>query len=53
MDSIGTPFCCAYDEDKTVGFLYLKQTGKDNVEPAVMGVNLWEEANPCQIYHEC
>ena len=37
-DSIGKTFWCAYDEDKTVGFLYLKQTGKDTVELAVMGV---------------
>ncbi len=31
------PFVCAFD-DKSVGFLYLKETGKDTVEIAVMGV---------------
>lgn len=31
-------FFYAYDDEKTVGFLYLKQTGKDTVELAVMGV---------------
>lgn len=29
---------CALEEDKPLGFLYLKQTGKDTVELAVMGV---------------
>ena len=37
-DSAGKSFFCAYEEDKPVGFLYLKQTGKDTVELAVMGV---------------
>lgn len=37
-NSAGTPFFCAYIEEKPVGFLYLKQTGKDTVELAVMGV---------------
>ncbi len=31
-------FFCAYDQDKPVGFLYLKETGKDTVELYVMGV---------------
>ena len=31
-------FFCAYVDEKPVGFLYLKQTGKDTVELAVMGV---------------
>jgi len=31
-------FFCAYDEDKPVGFLYIKETGKDTAELAVMGV---------------
>lgn len=31
-------FFCAYIDEKPVGFLYLKQTGKDTVELAVMGV---------------
>ncbi len=31
-------FVCAYDEDKPIGFLYLKETGKDTVELAVMGI---------------
>lgn len=29
---------CAYDEEKTIGFLCLKETGKATVELAVMGV---------------
>lgn len=37
-DSAGKSFFCAYHEDEPVGFLYLKQTGKDTVELAVMGV---------------
>ena len=31
-------FFCAYDEDKPVGFLYIKETGKDTAELAVMGI---------------
>ena len=31
-------FFCAYDEDTPVGFLYIKETGKDTAELAVMGV---------------
>ena len=31
-------FFCAYAEDKPVGFLYIKETGKDTAELAVMGV---------------
>lgn len=38
QDSVGKDFFCAFDEEKPVGFLYLKQTGKDTVELAVMGV---------------
>lgn len=38
QDSVGKNFFCAYDEDQPIGFLYLKQTGKDTVELAVMGV---------------
>lgn len=37
-DSKDKDFICAYDNDKPIGFLYLKQTGKDTVELAVMGV---------------
>ena len=37
-DSAGKSFFCAYKEAEPVGFLYLKQTGKDTVELAVMGV---------------
>jgi len=37
-DSIGKNFFCAYIEEKPVGFLYFKPTGKDTVELAVMGV---------------
>ncbi len=37
-DSARKPFFCAFDNDKPIGFLYLKQTGKETVELAVMGV---------------
>lgn len=37
-DSIGKPFFCAYDKDRPVGFLYLKETGRHTAELAVMGV---------------
>ena len=37
-DSVGKSFFCAYIDDKPVGFLYLKETGKDTMELAVMGV---------------
>ncbi len=37
-ESAGRPFFCAFDNDKLIGFLYLKQTGKETVELAVMGV---------------
>lgn len=37
-DSAGKLFFCALENGKAVGFLYLKQTGKDTVELAVMGV---------------
>ena len=36
--SVGKAFFCAYENDNPVGFLYLKQTGKDTVELAVMGI---------------
>ncbi len=32
------PFFCAYDEEKPIGFVYIKETGKHTVELAVMGV---------------
>ena len=38
QDSAENPFFCAYEADTPIGFLYLKQTGKDTVELAVMGV---------------
>ena len=38
LDSVGKDFFCAIEKHKVVGFLYLKQTGKDTVELAVMGV---------------
>lgn len=38
QDSTGKPFFCAFDEEKPIGFLYLKQTGRETVELAVMGV---------------
>ena len=38
QDSVDKTFFCAYDHDKPVGFLYLKQTGNETMELAVMGV---------------
>jgi len=38
QDSADKPFWAAYDEDEPIGFLYLKQTGKDTMELVVMGV---------------
>lgn len=37
-ESVGKPFFCVFEDDKPIGFLYLKQTGKETVELAVMGV---------------
>ncbi len=37
-DSKGKSFFCAFQEEKPVGFLYLKETGKHTAELAVMGV---------------
>lgn len=37
-DSEGKTFFCAMDNEKPVGFLYLKQTGKDTIELAVIGI---------------
>ena len=37
-DSPDKPFFAAMDGDTPAGFLYLKETGKDTVELAVMGV---------------
>ena len=37
-ESAGRIFFCAYDRNRPVGFLCLKETGKDTVELAVMGV---------------
>ena len=34
----GKPFFCAFDAERPVGFLYLKETGRHTVEVAVMGV---------------
>ena len=36
--SIGKDYFCAYDEKYPIGFLYLKETGKDTTELAVMGI---------------
>lgn len=36
--SAEAPFFCAYEGTVPVGFLYLRQTGKDTAELAVMGV---------------
>lgn len=37
-DSAGAPYVCAVQDNQPVGFLYLKQTGKDTMEIAAMGV---------------
>lgn len=37
-ESANKVFFCAYDEDRPIGFLCLKETGKDTVEIYVMGV---------------
>ena len=37
-ESIHKIFFCAYDQDRPVGFLYLKETGNATVELYVMGV---------------
>ena len=37
-DSTGKAFFCAVENEKALGFLYLRETGKDTVELAVMGV---------------
>ena len=34
-DSAGKVFFCAVENEKDIGFLYLKETGKDTVELAV------------------
>lgn len=44
-ESAGKAFFCAYDGDSPAGFLYLKETGRDEVFPT-----LWDPGNPCQIY---
>jgi len=37
-ESVNKMFFCAYDQDRPIGFLYLKETGKDTIELFVMGV---------------
>ena len=37
-DSVNHIFFAAFVDENPVGFLYLKETGKDTVEIAVMGV---------------
>lgn len=37
-ESVDKMFFCAYDGDKPLGFLYLKETGRETVELYVMGV---------------
>ena len=37
-DSVEKIYFCAYNENKPIWFLYLKETGKDTVELAVMGI---------------
>ena len=37
-DSVQRPFYAAFEGTNPLGFLYLKETGKDTVELAVMGV---------------
>lgn len=36
--SVSRPFFAAFHDDRPIGFLYLKETGKATVELAVMGV---------------
>lgn len=38
QDSARMPYVCAMQSNQPVGFLYLKQTGKDTMEIAAMGV---------------
>ena len=38
QESSNHPFYAAYNEDEPIGFIYLKETGKDTVELCVMGV---------------
>ena len=38
VKSVDLPFYAAFDKEKPVGFLCLKETGKDTVELCVMGV---------------
>lgn len=38
VNSVNQQFFAAVKEGKPIGFLYLKQTGKDTVEVSVMGV---------------
>lgn len=38
QESAGAPYFCASREERPVGFLYLKQTGRDTMEVAAMGV---------------
>ena len=38
VNSVNQQFFAAVKEEKTIGFLWLKQTGKDTVEVSVMGV---------------
>ena len=37
-ESAGLPFFAAYDDDRPVGFLCLKETGRDTIEIHVMGL---------------
>lgn len=37
-ESASLPFFAAYDKDRPIGFLCLKETGKDTIELHVMGV---------------
>lgn len=38
VDSNEKTFFCAYEDKQPIGFIYLKETGKDTAELAVMGV---------------
>lgn len=38
QDSTGKILFCAYQDEKPIGFIYVKQTGKDTAELACMGV---------------
>lgn len=53
-ESANKMFFCAYDQDRPIGFLCLKETGKDTVEIYVMGVLMEFHRNGIgrKLFHE-